>query len=278
MSVASADKLPARPAAGRRAIVRRRFTRDHVSRLLGLLGIAAVLVGWQLSTDLGLVDPLFASSPSRVASAYRTLIDNGELWRDVRSSALVFVIGLAAASVVGIAVGVLMGWYRPLHALFNPFVGFFNAIPRVALIPLFFIWLGIGTDEKAAVVFMGATFPILINTLNGIKSLDVSVIRAARSFGASDLQVFRTVVLPGTVPFIVAGLRIGLAMALTGTVVAEMYASSTGIGYLIVSSGNMFKIDDVFVGVTFVAAVGVILTALLHRLERRFDTWRPRRS
>jgi ABC-type nitrate/sulfonate/bicarbonate transport system permease component len=153
-------------------------------------------------------------------------------------------------------------------------VNFFNATPRIALLPLFLIWFGIGLGSKVAVVYLGAVFPILINSITGIRSLDPDVIRAARSFGASDLQLFRTVGLPGSLPFVLSGLRLGLALALTGTVVAELYAATAGVGYLIAISGSRFKTDYVMVGITVVAITGVLLSMVLLRLERHFQSWK----
>jgi NitT/TauT family transport system permease protein len=172
----------------------------------------------------------------------------------------------------------LMGWYRRLSYALDPFVTFFNSIPRVSLTPLFIIWFGIGINSKIAVVFLGAIFAIVINTAAATRNLDPALVRAARSFGASDAQLFRTVVLPGSVPFILTGLRLGLAHALTGVVVAELVAAQAGVGLMMAQAGQTFQTSKVFVGLVIVAGAGVLLTFVLQRIERRFQSWRTPRA
>lgn len=251
------------------------FMRKHSDGLMGLLSVSLFLGVWEWAGTSGAVNPLFISSPSRIAAAYVELWSAGYLQADIAASARVFFSGLALSISIGIPLGILIGWYRPFEAFMDPFVNFFNATPRIALLPLFLIWFGIGNASKVAVVFMTSVFPILINTVGGVKTSDVDVVRAARSFGASDFQLFRTVILPSSVPSIITGLRLGLARALAGTVVAELLAATAGIGYLIAVSGNTFQTDHVFVGITLVAGIGVIGTNLMQRFERRFQSWKP---
>ncbi len=253
------------------------FWRRHRDRMLGAAAVLVFLALWETVTRVGWVDPRFSSSPTRIVAAYRDVYEAGFFLSDIALSGQVFLTGFGLAVATGVPLGFLMGWYRPVQALLNPFVSFFNATPRIALLPLFLIWFGIGMGSKVAVVYMAALFPILINSAAAIKSLDPSVVRAARSFGASDPQLFLTVALPGSVPFVLTGLRLGLAQALTATVVAEFFAATAGIGYLIAVSGNTFRTDNVFVGVTVVAITGVLLSMLLLRIERHFESWRPSR-
>jgi NitT/TauT family transport system permease protein len=168
-----------------------------------------------------------------------------------------------------------MGWYRRVAYVLDPFVNAFYATPRVALLPLVVIWVGIGIWSKIAIVFLGAVFPVLLSTYSGVRTTDARLLRAARSFGADDLQIFRTLILPGSVPFIVTGLRLGVGRALIGVVVGELYAATAGIGFLISVAGNSFQTDKVFVGVLLIALVGIVSMELLGRLERRFERWRP---
>jgi ABC-type nitrate/sulfonate/bicarbonate transport system permease component len=223
------------------------------------------------------VNPLFSSAPSRIVKAFGTLIANGELAHDCVVSGLEFVYGFALAIVVGIPFGILMGWYRTFEAVLDPFVNFFYATPRVALLPLMIIWLGIGINSKICIVYLGAIFAILINTITGMHALDEGLIKAARSFGASDMQIFKTIALPGSVPFILGGIRLGLGHALVGVVVGELYAATAGVGYLIAVAGNTFQTDKVFVGVVIIAAAGMFITAVFKRIEDHFESWRPQR-
>lgn len=150
-----------------------------------------------------------------------------------------------------------------------------NATPRVALLPLVIIWLGIGILSKVGIIFLGAVFPMLINARDGVKTTPLSLINAARSFGASEWQVFKTVVFPSTLPFVLTGLRIAVGRALVGVLVGELYAATAGIGFMITVAGATFQTDKVFVGVLIFAIAGIVLTDILDRIEHRFDKWRP---
>jgi NitT/TauT family transport system permease protein len=255
----------------------RNWLRDHERTLLGTIAVLVFLAAWERAGTSGAVSPLFISAPSRIWAAFVLLAKSGELGKDVLVSGQEFLFGFGLAILIGIPLGVLMGWYRRLDALLDPFVNAFNATPRIALLPLLIIWLGIGINSKIAIVFIGAVFAILISTISGIHSLDQALIRASRSFGASDIQMFRTVALPGSVPFILSGIRLGLGHALVGVVVGELYGSTAGIGYLISLSSNNFQTDKVFVGVAIVAGAGILFTILLRRIESHYDAWRPRR-
>jgi len=151
-----------------------------------------------------------------------------------------------------------------------------NATPRVALLPLVIIWLGIGILSKVGIIFLGAVFPILINARDGVKTTPYSLLTAARSFGASEWQIFRSVVLPSTVPFIITGLRLGIGRALIGVMVGELYAATAGIGFMITVAGATFQTDKVFVGILIFAATGMFGMEILNRLELKFDKWRPK--
>ena len=171
--------------------------------------------------------------------------------------------------------GLLMGWYRRVNMSLDPIVNFMNAMPRIALVPLLIIWFGIGIWSKVAVIFLSSIFPILINTQAGIRNLDAGWIKAARSFGGSDLQLFRTVALPGAVPFILTGMRIGVGHALIGVVVGELVAARAGIGLMMATAGAGFQTAKVFAGLMIVSLAGVFLVGMISLVERRFQAWRP---
>jgi NitT/TauT family transport system permease protein len=253
------------------------FYRRYEHAIIATLGLVTLITLWELLSVLGVIKPLFMSSPSRILAAAGWLAANG-LWEDVVISATEFGIGFAAAVLVGVPLGILLGWYRRWHAVFDPYISVLYVTPRVVLLPLLILWLGIGLASKVVVVFLGAVFPILINVIAGIKTLDETLVLCARSFGAGDRQIFATVALPGSVPFILAGLRIGVGRALVGVVVGEMVASTGGIGHMISVAGSQFQTDRVFVGVIMIAIFGYGVTAILNRLERHFEGWRPQRS
>jgi NitT/TauT family transport system permease protein len=251
-----------------------RFVRRHYTRVLGLAAVLIFLGAWQLASDTNLINPLFCSSPSLIWGELGTLISTGQLWPNVWISGQEFLWGFGIAIVVGIPLGFLIGWYKPIGAIFSPFITFLNAVPRVALLPLFIIWVGIGIDLKIAVVLLGALIAILINVVTGIQSLDPQAITMARSFGASDFKIFRTLALPGSVPYIISGIRVGLGHALTGVVVGELYASNAGIGHLIAAAGSTFETNLVFAGVVIIAIFGLIANGILSLLEQHFADWR----
>jgi ABC-type nitrate/sulfonate/bicarbonate transport system permease component len=252
----------------------RRIVKRQTNNMIGLVAVVIFLGAWQWASDTKVINPLFCSSPSRVWKELGNLISTGQLWPNIWVSAQEFGWGFLLAIVVAIPLGIIIGWYRPVEAVFSPFVTFMNAVPKVALLPLLIIWVGIGIDLKIAVVFLGAMIAILINTITGIKALDPQMLTMAKSFGASDFKIFRTIALPGSVPYILSGIRVGLGHALTGVVVGELYASTTGVGHLIAVAGNTFQTDLVFAGVVIIAIFGLIFTTVLTRIELHFQSWR----
>jgi NitT/TauT family transport system permease protein len=249
----------------------------HEALLIGTLGVALFFVAWQGVAAARIWSRLFLPGPADVFEAFVELVQDGELPTDIAVSAQEFVIGYGLAALVGIPFGLLLGWYPRLRYVFDPFITFFYATPRIVLIPLFIIWLGIGIESKIAVIYLGAVFAILINTMAGVRSLDASLLRVARSFGASDRHIFRTIALPGSVPFILTGLRLGTGHALIGVVVAEYVAAQHGLGRMMMIAGSTFQSSKVFVGLFLIAAAGLALTYGLQRIERHFDAWRPQR-
>lgn len=255
---------------------------------IGAIAVVVFLILWQgigvareqkLALPFGITAPskLFLPSPSDVVQSFGDLVRDGELAEDLAVSGYEFGIGYVGAAITGVLLGLLLGWYPRVRYAFDPFVNFLYATPRIVLLPLFIIWLGIGPESKIAVIFLGAFFAILINTTAGVRNLDSHLIRVARSFGASDLTIFRSIALPGSVPFILTGLRLGIGHALIGVVVGELVAAQHGIGRMMAIAGATFQSSKVFAGLFFIAATGMLLTYILARLERHFDAWRPQR-
>jgi NitT/TauT family transport system permease protein len=235
------------------------------------------LVTWELVGNvLQLVNPMFMSAPSLILTAAYQLFASGEIWNDLRVSGIEFFWGYVLSVAVGIPFGIAVGWYKRAAYLFDPFVNALYSTPRVALLPLVIIWLGIGILSKVGIIFLGAVFPIMINARDGVKTTPHNLLTAARSFGASQWQIFMSVVLPSTVPFLISGLRLGVGRALIGVMVGELYAATAGIGFMITVAGATFQTDKVFVGVLIFAITGMISMELLGKLEKRFSSWRPK--
>jgi ABC-type nitrate/sulfonate/bicarbonate transport system permease component len=245
-------------------------------KILGSVSVAIFLIIWELVGNVfQWINPMFMSAPSLIFKAGYEMFRSGEIYHDLYVSGVEFLGGYFLAAAVGIPFGIMTGWYKRMSYIFDPFVNALNATPRVALLPLVIIWLGIGILSKVGIIFLGAVFSILINTRDGVKTTPVNLLNAARSFGASEWMVFKTVVLPSTIPFILTGLRLAVGRALVGVLVGELYAATAGIGFMITVAGATFQTDKVFVGVGIFALSGMIGMELLTKVERRFDKWRP---
>jgi len=252
-----------------------KFYLNQEKKILGTSAVIIFLTAWELvGNTLQLINPMFMSAPSLVWKAGVQLFASGEIWNDLRVSGIEFAWGYFLSAAFGVPFGIACGWYKRFAYTFDPFINAMNATPRVALLPLVIIWLGIGILSKVGIIFLGAVFPILINARDGVKTTPYSLLTAARSFGASEWQIFRSVVLPSTVPFIITGLRLGIGRALIGVMVGELYAATAGIGFMITVAGATFQTDKVFVGILIFATTGMFCMEIIGRLEARFDKWR----
>ena len=254
-----------------------KFYLNQERKILGTISVVIFLTIWELvGNTLQLINPMFMSAPSLVAKAAVQLFTSGEIWNDLYVSGIEFFWGYGLSIIFAIPFGIAIGWYKKFAYICDPFVNAMNATPRVALLPLVIIWLGIGILSKVGIIFLGAVFPLLINTRDGVKTTPANLLTAARSFGASEWQIFKSVVLPSTVPFILTGLRLAVGRALIGVMVGELYAATAGIGFMITVAGATFQTDKVFVGVLIFAITGMVLTDVIDRIEHRFDKWRPK--
>ncbi|HEY8545420.1 MAG TPA: ABC transporter permease [Acidimicrobiales bacterium] len=248
-----------------------RFWRRYRPLLVGAAAIAVFLVAVEL---LAPADSLFLARPSAVWSALVEMFRTGEVWEDLRVSGYELAAGFGLGAGVGITLGVLMGWYKLLGEALDPFVAALYATPRIALTPLIIVWLGIGTSSKIAIVFLSCVVEILVNTTAGVRATDENLIKAARSFGASDLQVFRTVALPAAVPFVLTGLRLAVGRALIGVVVGELFAAQAGIGHQLSQSASRFQTENTWAYIAILAVAGMLLVQVFKAVERHFDAWR----
>jgi ABC-type nitrate/sulfonate/bicarbonate transport system permease component len=253
-----------------------KFYLSQEKKILGGFAVGIFLIIWELVGNVyQLINPMFMSSPSLIFKAAVQLFASGEIYNDLYVSGIELLGGYFLAVAVAIPLGIMVGWYKRMSYVLDPFINAMNATPRVALLPLVIIWLGIGILSKVGIIFLGAVFSILINTRDGVKTTPLNLLNAARSFGASEWMVFKTVVIPSTIPFILTGLRLAVGRALVGVLVGELYAATAGIGFMITVAGATFQTDKVFVGVLIFALSGMIGMELLTKLERRFDKWRP---
>lgn len=263
ISLAAAAESGARPIMGRTAVI----------YALRIGALAAFLGIWEIASRAGLLDPLFASSPSLIAAKFIEMVGDGSIWPHVAATASVTAAGFGLAVAIGVPIGILMGRSELINATIEPFVAALYASPQVAFLPLLIIWLGIGFTSKVALVFIGSVIIMIINTEAAVALVDPRLIETARSFTASERQVLTKIVLPAAMPIILAGMRLAIGRALVMVVVAEIYASNRGLGYLIFQAGGLYDTAQVFVGVGILAAAGVSLTAALRALERWLAPW-----
>jgi NitT/TauT family transport system permease protein len=238
--------------------------------------LAALLFGgWELAARTGMVDPVLVSSPSRIAIAAGRIAGTAALWSDVAYSLQVFALALAVAATLGTALGLFIGWSPLAHRLLHPLVVSLNAVPKIALMPLVVLWFGIGKPAGVFLAALMASFPVIISTSTGLAALERDHVLVARAFGAGRALTLKSVVLPGVLPYLVSGLRVGVSYALVGLLVAEFFASSRGIGYRMLAHMSSFEVDAFFVCLLLVAALSLACTAALRAIEARMQAWRP---
>ncbi len=244
---------------------------DHLSLVRSASVFGAILL-WEFFGRA--VNPLFLSYPSAIARAAVQLVGAGQFPQQALNSLQVYFVGLAGALVVGIVVGLLMGRYRLAEYILDPFVYALDATPRVALIPILLLWFGLGPPAKIAVVFLSGVFPVLMNTFSGVRTVSAGLVEVGRAYGAREGKIFTKIIMPASLPFIMAGVRLAVGRALIGIITAEMFAAVTGLGALLIRYSSALATDKFFVPVIFLALLGMILTRAVEFLEKRFAPWK----
>ena len=272
LATAGADDLAAPP---------RSLWQRFEQVFLGTGSIVVLLIVWELLPRLvtmGAGTKLFFTTPSQIGGTLWRMFATGSIWTPLGVSASGFAVGLGLAIVVGLPLGVLIGRSRTLNAMFDPFITAFNATPRLVFLPLVLLWFGLGLWSKVVIVFIGALFPILINTYEGVRNSDKLLINVVRSFGAKEWDIARLVVIPNAMPYIVAGLRLAIGRAVLGVVVAEFFGSESGLGVMMVQAAGRYQVDIVFSGLIIFAVMTLAMTAAVQVLENRLTRWRPQRA
>ncbi|MBQ1083255.1 MULTISPECIES: ABC transporter permease [unclassified Nocardiopsis] len=236
--------------------------------------IVAFLLLWETAPRVGLVDRVFLPPLSEVLVATADLASSGQLWAHVSASLSRALAGFALAVAVAVPLGLLIAWYRPVSDFLMPVLELFRNTAALALLPVFVLILGIGEASKVALVVFACTFPILLNTVTGVRTVDPLLVKAAVSLGFGPLALFRKVIVPAAVPSIFTGIRMAGAASILVLVAAEMVGAQSGLGYLINSSQLNFQIHDMYAGILSIALLGVTLNGGLVVLERRLSRWR----
>jgi NitT/TauT family transport system permease protein len=260
------DTRPAEPVSVQPPDVLRRYA-------AGFLSVAIGLLIWEFVSRFVIANALFLAAPSEIAVAIYNLAVTGQLWHHIAVSAAEFALGYVIASVLGIALGLAMASSHTVKQACQPWVSGLYATPTIALAPLFILWFGIGIWSKVIVVITLVLFTVSINTEAGLRTTSERLIEMLRSFGATPRQIFFKVSLPSAVPFILAGLKLGIGRGLIGVVVAELFGSRAGLGRLISQSADAFNMPELFAGVVVLAVAGIVMTAGFDRLEKRLVPW-----
>jgi sulfonate transport system permease protein len=244
----------------------------HLTQYIGLS--LTILAIWQGLFQLGYLNPILLPPPSQVAVTFLELARSGALFRHIGISVLRVLEGFGIAALLGLGLGIAIGLSRTLDRLTDLIIQVVKPIPPIAWIPLAILWFGIGEPSKVYIIFLGAFFPIIINTIDGIRQTDHKFVEVARILAVPRLKFVRQVVLPGALPVIMTGLRVGLMVAWMCVVAAELIAAGSGIGYLIMDARQLSQSDVVLVGMISIGVIGKLMDSLIKRLERRLIGWK----
>jgi taurine transport system permease protein len=250
------------------------FAARYRTPLLGGLAVVLFFAAWQALFLVVPFNPLFISKPSLILAGLLDLIGTGELLDDLLVSAVPFAYGLAAAVVVGVAIGMVMGWRARVGYALDPLMTALYASPLVALAPLIVVFFGVGVAAKSIIIFSLAVFPFIFNAYAGVRAVDPLLISVVRSLGGTEPQLYAKVILPSILPYIVAAARLAIGRALVGVLVGEFFAASEGIGYAIARFGDLYALDKMFACILTIMVIAVMLTESVRWAERAAFPWR----
>ena len=242
--------------------------------LLGTLGVVALFVFWEYAANHNIINVAVTTSPSRIVVAFVAQWQSGDLLGDLRVSLGEFAVGFLLSLVIGVALGIAMGMSRMVEYATDPFIWFLYSAPLIALYPLIVVWLGFGYTTVVAVTFLLTVVSIIVNTMAGVHSVEPVLVRAVQSFGGNYRAVVTKVILPASVPLIVAGVRIGLGRALLGVVLGEMFSSNAGLGFRVSYYAGRLRTADVFVALIVLILIGLATDQLCKQIEARLQAWR----
>lgn len=262
-----------RPAPPRQGSAIAWWIGEHSKLVYGTLGIVVVLAAWQITAAAGLVNVSITSDPWRIARTEAHLFASGQIWSPMGITATEVGVGLLISLVVGIPLGLVLGRVRALYDMAEPGINVLNSVPYVLFLPVIIFWFGIGGESRILLVVWGAVMPLLINTSAGVRNLNRDYLRVAEAFTAGRWLFYRSVLFPATLPYILTGIRLAIARALVGAIVAEFFLSSHGLGYFVQQASTNFNMDEAMSGIAVVAVAAVVLTRLVGWAERHYTHW-----
>ena len=241
--------------------------------VLSLVILVVILAIWETSSAYGLVNQYFLSAPSAIAIAGWSILIDGDLFLNVAVTGYAYFIGVSCACVLGAGLGLAMGWWRRFGDIVDPYVVFFSAMPRIALYPVFLMVFGIGDASRILIVFVGVLFPVLFNAYIGAKQTPKVLVDAGLVFGYSKNRLFLKVVLPASLPFLMAGFRIGVTLGMILVVVAEFFGSANGLGQKIAVTAQLFQTPQMYAWVVYTSLIALVVVWATDWIERRVLRW-----
>lgn len=241
---------------------------------LSLLSFVVILLLWEGVSRMAWVPPLFLPAPSAILSEGWTMLKTGVIFKHILASLSRILWGFLIACSLGVMVGILTGFFSIPEAIGNPIIAATFPIPKIAILPLLILWLGIGEASKIAVIALGVFFPMVINVYTGVKNVDPLLIKAALSLGSNRTRIIRKVILPSILPMIFAGMKLGIGIALLLVVAAEMVAADAGIGFMILTAADLMQTKKLMVGLILLSLLGIFFNWLFQKLERFFIPWK----
>jgi len=248
--------------------------RPWQERLLGIASPVALLVLWEIAARTSLIDTRFFPAPSSIFDAMLKMLHSGELERNTWATMHRLIFGFVAGGVPGLALGILMGVYRPIRIAVEPLIAATYPIPKSAILPLILLIFGLGESSKIVMVAIGAFYPIAMNTTAGVREISGIYFDVGKNFGAGRWNTFRTIALPGALPFIMTGAKLGAGLSLILIAIAEMMGAKRGLGYMIWSSWETFDVEQMYAGLFVIALIGFLITIAFDELERRVIPWK----
>jgi len=243
-------------------------------RHVAWVAIAAIVAGWQAASSLGWISEIYLPSPAAIGRALWALIVSGDLWRHLSASLIRIGAGWTLGAAIGLVAGTTMGLFSVARSIGMPLISGLYPIPKIALLPLLILWLGIGETSKIATIALGVFFPTAISAFSGVDSVPRNLVRMAQSFNIPMSGIVRSVILPGALPSILSGMRISFSTALLLMVSAEMIGAQEGIGTFVLTAGNLMQTDQLMAGVLTISALGLCIGTLLSRLDKWLIRWR----
>ncbi|MGZ7209152.1 MAG: ABC transporter permease [Methanobacterium sp.] len=241
--------------------------------LIALVLPILILLAWSLLTSFNIIPAYILPSPDDVLNSFLALLGTNELFIDTIATLSRVLTGLLIASVIAIPLGIIMGWSKKVENISNLTVQILRPIPPLAWIPFAMLWFGLGFQSAVFIIFIGTFFPVLLNTIDGVKRINKVFIESAYTLGASERQVLSNVIMPASLPSIFTGLRVGIGIGLMCTVAAEMIAVKSGLGYLIMQSMNLINTGAVIVGMLIIGIIGFIMDYSFRRAEKKYVLW-----